>query len=627
MINYKVPYKLTSPALCDLKYGGAVNEQAEAFFRERVNSDFARNSVYKETEDQFRIRDDDTVAIGYWRGEFWGKWIISACRVAAYQNNSELCEFIRNAAHNLIATADEDGYIGSYRDKTNVFPCDPKVGEQLIGTPCNFNWNVWCRKYTIWGLIEAYMLTHDEEILAATDKTALQLIDMLSSLGAKTSDCGAFNGLPAGSIMKPMLILYRLTGNKKYLDFSLDIANDWEREDGKIPNLITNALSMKPTHEWYPQPEKWAKAYELMSCLDGLLELYRITGTEKYLTVVKNMYELLWTHEQNTLFSVGFNDQFAHGAAWENSLTEPCDVIHWMRVCTELYKLTGDVKYINTVELTFYNPFLASSFKDGTWGARAVRSVGRHMVSKGQAKMKWSHCCVNNVPRGFLNVLECFVLKEGDGLTVNLYTDCTAKTDIADVAISGSYLRDGRVTLEINAQRDITLKLRLPEWAEYVKLDGKELCGNNGYAQLTVLKGKTTLSLEFKLTSVLREMERAPERFPYEDFRVRRFCYDNPVTDDMMTWDRRATLVWGPLLLTRSKLVGNTEEEMFSSESVAGKGYTCLVTPVEADGVNYAFRVKFKNESGEELEMNMCDYASGTNVPSYDDMKLFNVFI
>ena len=93
-----------------------------------------------------------------------------------------------------------------------------------------------------------------------------------------------------------------------------------------------------------------------------------------------------------------------------------------------------------------------------------------------------------------------------------------------------------------------------------------------------------------------------------------------------MTWDKRATLLYGPLLLTRSKLVGNTEEEMFASETVAHKGYTCEVTPVESDRVNYAFHVKFTNAS-DTVEMVMCDYASGTNITSYDDMKLFNIFI
>ncbi len=625
-MEYKIYNCINPLPLEAIHFGGVVEEQAAAFFRARVKSDYAHDVIYKETEDQFRIRDDDEKPVGMWRGEFWGKWMISACRVARYDGDAKLTEFIKNAAHNLIATADEDGYIGSYRDPENVLPCDPEEGIAVFGTPCNFNWNVWCRKYTLWGLLEAYDLTKDSVILNAAVKFTDQLIDMLERLGIKITECGAFNGLPAGSIMKPVLILYRITGKERYLKLALSIADDWERADGKVPNLVANALTMKPVHEWYEEPEKWAKAYEMMSCLDGLLELYRVTGTEKYLTVVKNMYELLWTHEQNLLFSVGFNDQFAHGGAWPNSISEPCDVIHWMRVCYELYCLTGDVKYMHTIEPTFYNAFLASSFKDGEWGARGIRSAGRHMVMNGQARMNYSHCCVNNVPRGFLNIAECFVMRRADGFTVNFYTDFTARTELADVVIGGSYLRDGMVQIHMDAREDFVLRLRVPEWSAHTLLNGQEIIGQDGYYSLDVKAGITELSLSFEMKPVLRELAEVPKHFPSEDFRVRRYVNGNAVTEDVMTWDKRATLLYGPLLLTRSKLVGNTEEEMFASETVAHKGYTCEVTPVESDRVNYAFHVKFTNAS-DTVEMVMCDYASGTNITSYDDMKLFNIFI
>ena len=125
---------------------------------------------------------------------------------------------------------------------------------------------------------------------------------------------------------------------------------------------------------------------------------------------------------------------------------------------------------------------------------------------------------------------------------------------------------------------------------------------------------------------LLRELSEVPTRFYGEDFRIRRFREDPGVPEEIMTWDKRATLVYGPLLLTKSKLNGNTEEEMFSSETVANKGYDIEITPVDDEVVNYAFNVKFTGD-GITYETKMCDYASGTNIPSYDDDKFFNVFI
>ena len=626
MIKYKVKNLVQPLPMENVRFGGHIGAQASVFFCERIRSEYAQKVVYQETEDQFRLRNDDENPVGFWRGEFWGKWMISACRVARYEKDDALKAFLHDAALRVIATADPDGYIGSYKNPENVFPCDPQVSLAAVGQRSVFNWNVWCRKYTLWGLLEAYQLSGDELILEASVKFSDQLIDMLHRMGIKTAQCGTFNGLPAGSIMKPMLILYRITGNQKYLDFALEIADDWEREDGKVPNVISNALAMKPVHTWYENPRLWAKAYEMMSCLDGILELYRVTGVKRYLTAVENMYTLLWEHEQNALFSVGFNDQFVHGSAWANSISEPCDVIHWMRICSELYYLTGEAKYMHTFERSFYNAFLASSFKDGKWGARGVRSMGRHMVTHGKVNMQHNHCCVTNVPRGFINAAECYVLQSADALVVNHYTDFTANAENAFVKVSGSYLRDGQVKLWVNAKEAMVLKLRIPDFSGHTTLNGKVITGTSGYYSLQLSAGVAELSLSFEMTVQLRQLQETPEHFPTEDFRVRRFKEDNPVLEENMTWDRRATVVYGPLLLTRSKLVGNTEQEMFAMDTIAHKGYRCEVRPIDCDSVNYAYMVTFTNDAG-TVETKMCDYGSGTNIESADDDKLFNIYI
>ena len=146
---------------------GSVGEQMDTFLNERVLSDHALNTIYPETEAPFRLRQDDETAIGRWRGEFWGKWIISACRVQRYTGNERLKGFIHTACLNLIATADADGYIGTYRDPENcVAPTREMVDAVQVGASL-WNWNIWCRKYTLWGLLEGYELTQDERILSA----------------------------------------------------------------------------------------------------------------------------------------------------------------------------------------------------------------------------------------------------------------------------------------------------------------------------------------------------------------------------------------------------------------------------------------------------------------------------
>lgn len=634
MIPYRIENQFTPPTPGKLRLRGMIADQMETFFNERVTSDFARDTILAECEEQFRLRNDDELPVGYWRGEFWGKWVISGCRVARYESDERLRETLHKSALEIISTADPDGYIGTYRDKQNIFPADPEKTKPVVGWPCNWNWNLWCRKYTLWGMLEVYDLTKDEKILDAAIKFTDQYIGMLEAMGVRPGETGTFNGLPTCSILKPMLILYRLTGERRYLNFALGIADDWERSDSHIPNLIANALSMKPLHEWYPKSQNWAKAYEMMSCLDGLVELYRVTGVEKYLTAVENMYALLSENEANQVLSVGFNDIFANASAYPNSISEPCDVIHWMRLCYELFCLTGDGKYAESFEAAFYNPFLASVFADGKWGARGVRSSGRHMVAVGQAGMKYSHCCVNNIPRGFMNAVDFAVMEGKNGLAVNLYGECIGQVGRFKVKIDEGYLERGAVTVQIKAPETSEVSFRVPAWSESVMINGKDYRTPGSRLNLKLRAGLNVFEMKFDMKPRVILFPGEIERFDKNDFRVARFINGNDVRECDMVFDRRAVLRYGALLLCRSKLIGSSEEEMFGSESIAEKELCftdCIVEPVspesvrKVDTVRNVFRVKFVGDGG--FETLMCDYATGSNHWSEDDDRLFSIWL
>lgn len=308
----------------------------------------------------------------------------------------------------------------------------------------------------------------------AAEKFADHLIGELEENGINISDTGTFAGLPSCSIMKPMLMLYEDTENRKYLDFALSIAKDWDdtAHPDRKPNLIYNAFSEKPLAEWFDNPEEWAKAYELMSCLDGLLELYRVTGTRRYFEAVKNIRDLIEEYETNAFFSVGFNDLFISGGDYVNSASEPCDVIHWYRVNYELYCLTGDKKYADTLEIIGYNALLASVTKDTKWGERILRSSGKHQYAPpqpGPNPLPYHHCCVDNLPRGLFNFAESAVMKDGEDIYINFFTELEISGEIG-VTIGDGYLEGKPFEVKINGAENVFV--RMPLHARYAMLDG-----------------------------------------------------------------------------------------------------------------------------------------------------------
>lgn len=179
-IPYAVENMIHPAALGDVKIGGRIARKMDRFFYNRILSGEARDVVYQETLDAFKTPiDDQSGAVGFWQGEFWGKLTLSAVRVCEYRRDPELKAFIAKSVDALLNCQQSDGYIGTYKDRMFLTVTDLKKAKAFMGWDCNWCWNLWCRKYTLWGLMEAYGLLGDRKILAATERFIDQYIDML----------------------------------------------------------------------------------------------------------------------------------------------------------------------------------------------------------------------------------------------------------------------------------------------------------------------------------------------------------------------------------------------------------------------------------------------------------------
>ncbi len=665
MVEYSRKDRLNVPSLGDVSFCGAIEEKLQRVIYQRMTSDAAQNEVFAEAENAFVTQvDDENAPIGIWQGEFWGKLMVSACRGAKYTGDEKLKEFLRKSVYKIMACQREDGYIGTYKNDKQVFVADLEEGRRIMGWDCTWTWNIWCRKYTLWGMLEAYELLGDEEILESAARSANQLIDMLEEMGARICETGTFYGVASGSILKPILVLYRHTGNKKYLDFALEIAKEWEDSDTACLKLIKLAIDgvpvtlwghtaadMEPASEYNPlagegkpvfepkdrgNAECAGKVYEMQSCFDGLLELYRVTGTKKYLTATEMFFENIVKYEYNTLFSVGFNDLFIGGAHNPNSITEHCDVLHFIRLATELYKLTGEVRYIDFVELAFYNPFLAGVARDGSWAARGVRAAEGHMYARLQAGFTKNHCCTNNMPRGFMNVAETIALSDENGVYINLYGEAKAtihptSLETVEISIGDGYLDRCAVSIEIDATLTDTksLMLRIPQWS----IETEIICGGKTYTpvageyfELKFNSGKTVVDIKFDNSPRLIEKKYNFEFYPFTPYMAKRYFSDDGTHEDTVIHSNRATLCVGPVLLAVSKDLGSTKEEMFNHPTVFDKECECTVTPINAPGFMCAYDVTFKGKDGFELRLPMGDFASASDEDKHVDYR-YTVFI
>ena len=609
-------------ALRDVRLGGVPAGKMHNFFRARMLDKTAQRDVFGEARSAFRDRDDDEKAVlpdrkmgGIWRGEFWGKLMLGTARVADYLQDPALTKFVKEECHRMIALQDPDGYLGSYADKENVWIPESAKPAMRAAYVWNTVWNLWNRKYAIWAMLMAYRTTGDRAILASTERQMDQWIEMMHRLGLPLFVTGQPEkvGLPSMSILKPLLMLYAETGKKTYLDYAKEMLPDWDRADGACPNFFRNADRADALHTWYPNPSRWAKSYEMMSCLDGLLEYTRLTGDARALETVRKIYDNLLRTELNVLGDVGYVDQFYGAATQPNASTEVCDTIHWIRLSLDLYLMTGDVRYCDAIELAYFNAFLAGVYRDGTWGAFAVRGTACHETDR-QCGYAYNHCCVNNVPRTFMDMAEGTVTRDRAGVFhVNFYQDATATLDGVDFAVSGNYPVGNVVTVKVS---DPAAKVvfRTPAWCP--KLDVAQ--PEKGVWRLTF--DMNPRLLDGPDTAVAKK-----EGWHYARYLCREQPLRSPLRDSYRATPA-ATVMVGPLLLAKSRRTGATQTELMDLATVRGQGYAVKVTPVACEDVWGAWDVELTKPGAPTIRTRACDYQSAGDDPYADGSVRFSIW-
>ena len=595
---------------------GAVGRKARALFHERLLCAKARGDIFDEALNAFATRMDDlhpyapnaTNHYGWWQGEYWGKTMLCQCAFARYSGREDVRAFVHEKALELVRRFQRpDGYLSSYDDQDHVF---------------GFNWNVWCRKYTTWALVEAYDLTGDKEFLVAAGRVVDHLASQLRRLDVPLAGTGYFSGIPSLSILKPAVMLAERTGERRYMDFARAIVMDNDRPDGRIPNIVANAFGPRPVHEWYPSPNKWAKAYELMSVVEGLIAFSKATGERRPLDAAVRIWEKLKAAELNPVESVGYHDHFTGAAAEVNAISEVCDVIHWMRLCRYLNEATGEAKYLDAWEAAFLNAFLAGVYRDGSWGAHDVRSHGRrHLQGLYEVGMTYHFCCIDNAPRAFCDWADRQVVLSDDGtVDVNFYTDCVFSGDGCSAKISGNYPVGGTVRMTVRSEKPRRIRFRIPGWCRGgMTVDGTKAVDAAGFAESSVECGERTFVVAFDMKPRIERSAatRTGGKMDKESAEMFEMSWHNPEMAGFARKEPGVRILRGPFVLAKARLAGCDDRTCFSDIAGLGDGWSATLRPVPNAKTWGAWELTLEG-AGEKRVVGVCDYMSAAD---FDDPR------
>lgn len=362
------------------------------YIGKRLDQSFENRILAQDVDhliEPFRSRTESRM----WQSEFWGKWFTSAVLAYRYHPDPKLMNVLQSAVSDLIATQTPDGYIGNYSADARL--------EQ---------WDIWGRKYTMLGLLDYHELTRDKQSLKAASKVADHLIKEIYERDSLIVNKGNYRGMAASSILEPMVRLYRITGNKKYLNFAKQIVREWETPEG--PQLISK--SGVDVSKRFPKPAAWyskeqgQKAYEMMSCYEGLLELYRITGEQSYKEAVERTWQNIKDTEINIAGSGASEEMWFEGNKLQTlpvrHYQEVCVTVTWIKLNQQLLRLTGEAKYADEIERSYYNALLGSLNNNASDWAKYTPLNGERLPGSGQCGMN-INCCNASGARGIFTCL------------------------------------------------------------------------------------------------------------------------------------------------------------------------------------------------------------------------------
>jgi DUF1680 family protein len=154
----------------------------------------------------------------------------------------------------LIATQAEDGYLGPFAKNVRLLK----------------NWDLWGHYHAIQALLLWHDYSGDAPALAAARKAGDLVCNTYLDSGKRVFDAGDSEMNMA--ILTAMAMLHRVTGEQRYLRMAREVEKDWERAGDYLRAGLDG-------REYYQSPKpRWESLHDLQ----GLVEMWRITGDSKY---------------------------------------------------------------------------------------------------------------------------------------------------------------------------------------------------------------------------------------------------------------------------------------------------------------------------------------------------------
>ena len=479
-------------------------------------------------------------------------------------DDSDVYKVVEGASYAL--TLEDNPELNNYLDTVISYISGAQEEDGYLYTPWTLKANdyadVWCT-YSEEGQFEGSVISHElynvghmyeaatAHFLATNERTLLDVAiknaDLIYNV-CITQDKDYYPGHQEIEI--GLVKLYRVTGNKNYLDLAkhfLDMRGTGQREyiDPTVAEVPWETAPYSQDHiPVVEQREAVGHSVRANYMYAAMADIAALTGDKGYLKAVDAIWENVVSKK---LYLTGGLGAGSHGESYgvnydlpNKSYAETCAAIANVYWNHRMFLLHGQGKYIDVLERTLYNGLLAGLSLEGDkffYENPLVLEEGE-TIKGASGRKEWFHtsCCPSNLSRFIPSIGGYVYATKEQQVFINLYMSSSAEVSTPNGILAlnqqTNYPWDGAIKISIDnaAEVEADLLLRIPGWAmnqtvpsdlyQYtdspiqqpvLKVNGaiKDVKVHDGYAQLTG-KWKQGDVIELQLPIAVKKVRSHP---------------------------------------------------------------------------------------------------------------------
>ena len=423
------------------------------------------------------------------KAEQHGKWIESSILSSAQSKDDTLRKKVAEIFTRLIASQEPEGYLGATSPEVRT-PEKPLRGMDAYEL-----------YFVQHALLTAYEQWDDPRGLATAQKLGDYFLKYigpgkaefwpgdLRSPENKNKKLAGHSAIAGHSVhyswegtllIDPMLRLYQLSGDQRYLDWSKWVISNIDKWSGwdAFSKLDLVAAGKMGINEVQP----YVHSHTFQMNFLGFLRMYQITGDTTYLYKVKGVWDDVAKRQMYITGGVSVGEHYEQGYVkpLTGRVVETCATMSWMQLTQYLLELTSDTKYADAMEKLLWNHVFAAQSFDGDGNRYHTAPNGY----KPEGLYRKPDCCTASGHR-IISLLPTYIYSFGKNeIYVNQYVQSTAnftKSLGKEISLKQSTQYPEKETIQIvvdtRKNENFTINLRIPQWCKspIVKVNGQTI--------------------------------------------------------------------------------------------------------------------------------------------------------